>query len=91
MLYLNCCFFQMVTIKIQQSANISAPPVYATCIGENGLTGEENVVIGTQFARLNGLVTDVETAFEIFTKNVPILSSVIAEPCMEEDWELLVI
>jgi hypothetical protein len=80
----------MVTIKIQQS-NISAPPVYATCIGENGLPGDENVVIGTQFARLNGLVTDVETAFEIFPKNVPILSSVIAEPCLEEDWELLVI
>ena len=85
-----CRFFQMVTIKIQQS-NISTPPVYATCIGDNGLTGDEYVVIGTQFARLNGLDPDVETAFEIFPKNIPILSSVIAEPCKEEDWELLVI
>lgn len=80
----------MVTIKIQQS-NISTPPVYATCIGDNGLTGDEHVVIGTQFARLNGLDPDVETVFEIFPKNIPILSSVIAEPCKEEDWELLVI
>jgi hypothetical protein len=48
-------------------------------------------VIGTQFARLNGLDPGVETAFEIFPKIIPILSSVIAEPCKEEDWELLVI
>jgi hypothetical protein len=80
----------MVTIKIQQS-NISTAPVYATCIGENGPTGDGHVVIGTQFARLNGLFPDEETAFEVFSKNVSVLSSVIAEPCMEEDWELLVI
>ncbi|KAK4022478.1 hypothetical protein OUZ56_007940 [Daphnia magna] len=78
----------IITIKIQQS-NISAPPVYATCVGENGLAENEDVVIGAQFARLNGLVPDLETAFEIFSKNVPIASSVLAEPCVEEDWELL--
>lgn len=64
--------------------------MYVTCIGENGITENDDVVIGAQFARLNGLIPDVETAFEVFSKNVPILSSVIAEPCVEEDWELLV-
>ena len=51
----------------------------------------EDVVIGAHFARLNGLVTGVETAFQVHSKNVPILSSVIAQPCLEEDWELLVL
>ena len=81
----------MFTIKIQQSFNNTTPPVYATCIGENGLVDNEDVVIGAHFARLNGLVAGVETAFQVHSKNVPILSSVIAQPCLEEDWELLVL
>ncbi len=80
----------MLTVKIQQSLNNTIPPVYATCIGKNVLAENEDVVIGSHFARLNGLVPGMETVFQIHSKNVPILSSVIAEPCMEEDWELLV-
>lgn len=79
----------MPTIKIQQSLNGTVPAVYATCVGESGFAESENVVIGAHFARLNDLASDVETAFQVM-KNIPTLSSVIAEPCFEEDWELLV-
>lgn len=81
----------MSVVKIHQSSDQKVNPVYATCSGHSGLANNDEVVIGTLFAKANNLKTGVETVFQVLPHHVPTLTSVMAEPCSDEDWELLVL
>ena len=78
-------------VKIQQTVGSVTSYVYATCIGDNGPLGDDMVVIGAQFARINNLSTEEITMFEICKDVAGSIVSAVAEPNSEGDWEMLVV
>jgi len=53
--------------------------------------GKDEVLIGSQFARANKIDLEKEAVFQVVSlNNTAILSSAIAEPTSQDDWELLV-
>ena len=53
---------------------------------------KNEVFIGLQFARANNLDLNKEAVFQVVSNNnMSILSSAIAEPSSQDDWELLVL
>lgn len=76
-------------MKFQQ---FNSATVFATCIGDSGPLGKDEVFIGSQFARANNIDIEKEAVFQIVPlNNIAMLSSAIAEPTSHDDWELLVI
>ena len=75
---------------MQQTGCPNAPAVYTTAIGDTGPSGGDTVVLGVHFARVNGLKMGKEGAFQVVREGVAVLSSAVAEPTTEEDWEILV-
>lgn len=75
-------------MKFQQ---FNSAPIFATCIGDSGPLGKDEVFIGSQFARANNIDLEKEAVFQLVSlNNIAVLSSAIAEPTSQDDWELLV-